>query len=137
MASCLSDIPSRGEGRPPRSRIRSHCCTPLAGAYQYPAELENAIYRLRQFAREGEDYFARKSTLDIGKLATSGLVDIAFSGLADDQFGGSRPLLILQTLKEKMRNQGRWRRKGAQGDGCPRRGVEGRERRQERCCHPW
>jgi type IV secretory pathway VirB4 component len=25
------------------------------GSYQYPAELENAIYRLRQFAREGED----------------------------------------------------------------------------------
>ena len=39
------------------------------GTYEYPAELENAIYRLRQFAREGEDYFARKSTLDIGKLA--------------------------------------------------------------------
>ncbi len=36
------------------------------GTYEYPAELENAIYRLRQFAREGEDYFARKSTLDLG-----------------------------------------------------------------------
>jgi len=29
------------------------------GTYEYPAELENAVYRLRQFAREGEDYFAR------------------------------------------------------------------------------
>ena len=35
------------------------------GTYEYPAELENAIYRLRQFSREGEDYFARKSTLDL------------------------------------------------------------------------
>ena len=42
------------------------------GTYEYPAELENAIYRLRQFAREGEDFFARKSTIDIGKLANFG-----------------------------------------------------------------
>ncbi len=83
-----------------------------AGTYQYPAELENAIYRLRQFAREGEDYFARKSTLDIGKLASSGLVDIDLSGLADDSFRGLAALFILQTLKEKMRSTGAEEGKG-------------------------
>ncbi len=76
------------------------------GTYQYPAELENAVYRLRQFAREGEDYFARKSTLDLGKLASSGLVDIDLSGLPDERFRALAALFILQTLKEKMRMEG-------------------------------
>jgi DNA helicase HerA-like ATPase len=83
-----------------------------AGTYAYPAELENAIYRLRQFAREGEDYFARKSTLDIGVLASSGLVDIDLSGLGDDNFRALAALFILQTLKEKMRNRGAEEGKG-------------------------
>ncbi len=82
------------------------------GTYEYPAELENAVYRLRQFAREGEDYFARKSTLDIGKLAESGLVDIDLSGLPDDNFKGLAALFILQTLKEKMRSVGSMEGKG-------------------------
>ncbi|MFI5412932.1 MAG: ATP-binding protein [Candidatus Micrarchaeales archaeon] len=76
------------------------------GTYEYPAELENAIYRLRQFAREGEDYFARKSTLDLGKLIESGLVDIDLSGLPDERFRTLAALFILQTLKEKMRAEG-------------------------------
>ncbi|MGC8547556.1 MAG: ATP-binding protein, partial [Candidatus Micrarchaeia archaeon] len=76
------------------------------GTYEYPAELENAVYRLRQFAREGEDYFARKSTLDLGKLASSGLVDIDLSGLPDERFRALAALFILQTLKEKMRMEG-------------------------------
>ncbi|MCL5430052.1 MAG: ATP-binding protein [Candidatus Marsarchaeota archaeon] len=75
------------------------------GTYEYPAELENAIYRLRQFAREGEDYFARKSTLDIGKISESGLVDIDLSGLPDENFRTLAALFILQTLKEKMRTE--------------------------------
>ncbi len=76
------------------------------GTYEYPAELENAIYRLRQFAREGEDYFARRSTIDLGKLAESGLVDIDLSGLPDERFRALGALFILQTLKEKMRAEG-------------------------------
>ncbi|MGI0100542.1 MAG: ATP-binding protein [Candidatus Micrarchaeaceae archaeon] len=73
------------------------------GTYEFPAELENAVYRLRQFAREGEDYFARKSTLDIGKLAHSGLVAVDLSGMSDDKFRALAALFILQTLKEIMR----------------------------------
>ncbi len=76
------------------------------GTYQYPAELENAIYRLRQFTREGEDYFSRKSTIDIGKLSSSGLVAIDLSGLPDESFRAMAALFILQTLKEKMRMEG-------------------------------
>ena len=76
------------------------------GTYEYPAELENAIYRLRQFVREGEDYFARKSTIDLGKLASSGLVDIDLSGLPDETFRALAALFILQSLKEKMRIEG-------------------------------
>ncbi|MGC8567817.1 MAG: ATP-binding protein [Candidatus Micrarchaeia archaeon] len=74
--------------------------------YEYPAELENAIYRLRQFAREGEDYFARKSTINIGKLAVSGLVSIDLSALPDEKFRALAALFILQTLKEIMRAEG-------------------------------
>ncbi|MGC9156823.1 MAG: ATP-binding protein [Candidatus Micrarchaeia archaeon] len=76
------------------------------GTYEYPAELENAVYRLRQFSREGEDYFARKSTIDLGKLASSGLVDIDLSGLPDERFRALAALFMLQTLKEKMRMEG-------------------------------
>ncbi len=76
------------------------------GKYEYPAELENAIYRLRQFSKEGEDYFARKSTLDLGKLVESGLVDIDLSALPDERFRALAALFILQTLKEKMRSEG-------------------------------
>lgn len=76
------------------------------GTYSYPAELENALYRLRQFSREGEDYFAKKSTIDIGRLASSGLVDIDLSSLPDERFRAMAALFILQTLKEKMRSEG-------------------------------
>lgn len=75
------------------------------GTYEYPAELENAVYRLRQFAREGEDYFARKSTIDIGKLSHSGLVAIDLSGMSDDRFRALAALFVLQTLKEIMRGE--------------------------------
>ena len=76
------------------------------GTYQYPAELENAIYRLRQFSREGEDYFAQKSTIDLDKIISSGLVAIDLSGLPDEKFRALAALFILQTLKEKMRLAG-------------------------------
>jgi DNA helicase HerA-like ATPase len=73
------------------------------GTYEYPAELENSVYRLRQFAREGEDFFAKKSTIDLAKLASSGLVDIDLSSLPDEKFRALAAFFILQTLKEKMR----------------------------------
>jgi type IV secretory pathway VirB4 component len=76
------------------------------GTYQYPAELENAIYRLRQFSREGEDFFARKSTIDLDKIVSSGLVDLDLSSLPDEKFRALAALFILQTLKEKMRSAG-------------------------------
>ncbi|EQD40985.1 hypothetical protein B2A_10851, partial [mine drainage metagenome] len=57
-------------------------------------------------SREGEDYFARKSTVDLDKLITSGLVDIDLSGLPDERFRALAGLFILQTLKEKMRFEG-------------------------------
>ncbi len=76
------------------------------GTYSYPAELENALYRLRQFAREGQDYFAKKSTVDLAKLASSGLVDIDLSSLPDEKFRALAALFILQSLKEKMRMEG-------------------------------
>ncbi len=76
------------------------------GTYSYPAELENALYRLRQFAREGQDYFAKKSTIDLAKLASSGLVDLDLSSLPDEKFRALAALFILQSLKEKMRMEG-------------------------------
>jgi DNA helicase HerA-like ATPase len=76
------------------------------GTYEYPAELENAIYRLRQFAREGEDFFARKSTINIARLSKSGLVDVDLSSLPDEKFRALAALFILQTLKEIMRTEG-------------------------------
>ncbi len=82
------------------------------GTYEFPAELENAIYRLKKFTRPGEDFFARESTLDLGKLTTSGLVDIDLSGLPDETFRALAALTILQFIKEKMRASGWARKKG-------------------------
>ncbi len=76
------------------------------GTYSYPAELENALYRLRQFSREGQDYFSKKSTIDLAKLASSGLVDMDLSSLPDERFRALAALFILQSLKEKMRMEG-------------------------------
>jgi hypothetical protein len=100
----LADPPPPGKEPPTLHNVISLLQEKLTdGTYQYPAELENAVYRLRQFAREGEDYFARKSTLDIGKLSHSGLVAIDLSGMSDDRFRALAALFVLQTLKEIMR----------------------------------
>ncbi|HIH18347.1 TPA: ATP-binding protein [Candidatus Micrarchaeota archaeon] len=77
-----------------------------AGSYEFPAELENAIYRLRQFTREGEDFFAQQSTIDLEKLTKGGLVDLDLSGLPDETFRGLAALSMLQFIKEKMREEG-------------------------------
>lgn len=103
----LSSVPTPGKEAPTLKDVARLLEEKLQeGTYEYPAELENAIYRLRQFSREGEDYFARKSTVDLDKLISSGLVDLDLSGLPDERFRGLASLFILQTLKEKMRAEG-------------------------------
>jgi len=77
-----------------------------AGSYEFPAELENAIYRIRQFTREGEDFFAQQSTIDLEKLTKAGLVDLDLSSLPDETFRGLAALSMLQFIKEKMREEG-------------------------------
>jgi hypothetical protein len=77
-----------------------------AGTYEFPAELENAIYRLRQFTRKGNDYFAQQSTVKLEELTTAGLVDIDMSGLPDEVLRGLAGLFFLQFLKERMRAVG-------------------------------
>ncbi len=107
MGFKISEKPQEGKEPPTLKNVISLLEEKLQdGTYEYPAELENTIYRLRQFAREGEDYFARKSTIDLGKLAESGLVDLDLSGLPDERFRALAALFILQTLKERMRFEG-------------------------------
>ena len=103
----LASTPIPGKEAPTLKDVAHLLDEKLAeGTYEYPAELENAIYRLRQFSREGEDYFARKSTIDLDKLISSGLVDLDLSGLPDEKFRALAALFMLQTLKEKMRSEG-------------------------------
>jgi intein/homing endonuclease len=77
-----------------------------SGAYEFPAELENAIYRLKNFCRPGEDYFAQQSTVKLEELTEVGLVDVDMSGLPDEIMRGLAGLFVLQFLKEKMRTTG-------------------------------
>ncbi len=103
----LSEFPDQGRDAPTLKEVTTLLEEKLQdGSYEYPAELENALYRLRQFTREGEDYFAKKSTIDIGKLASSGLVALDLSSLPDERFRALAAMFILQTLKEKMRSEG-------------------------------
>ncbi len=103
----LSQIPESNADAPTLKEVTTLLEEKLQeGSYEYPAELENALYRLRQFTREGEDYFAKKSTIDIGKLASSGLVSLDLSSLPDERFRALAAMFILQTLKEKMRSTG-------------------------------
>ncbi|NYZ74078.1 ATP-binding protein [Candidatus Micrarchaeota archaeon] len=76
------------------------------GSYDFPAELENAIYRLKQFTKSGEDFFAQQSTVKLEELITSGLVDLDLSGLPDETARALAALTILQFIKEKMRLEG-------------------------------
>lgn len=82
------------------------------GTYEFPAELENAIYRLRQFTKSGEDFFAQQSTVSLDELTTSGLVDLDLSGLPDETFRALAALTILQFVKERMRVIGYAKTKG-------------------------
>ncbi len=76
------------------------------GTYEFPAELENAIYRLRQFTKPGEDFFAQQSTVKLEELVTSGLVDLDLVGLPDETMRALTALTILQFIKERMRVSG-------------------------------
>lgn len=82
------------------------------GTYEFPAELENAVYRLKNFTKSGEDYFAQQSTVKLDDLMTSGLVDFDLSGLPDETFRALGALTILQFVKEKMRSTGWAKQKG-------------------------
>ncbi|MFH1285935.1 MAG: ATP-binding protein [Candidatus Micrarchaeota archaeon] len=77
-----------------------------SGTYEFPAELENALYRIKQFTREGEDFFAEQSTINLEELTRAGLVDLDLSGLPDEVFRGLAGLSMLQFIKEKMRMEG-------------------------------
>jgi len=83
-----------------------------SGSYEFPAELENAIYRIRTFTREGEDFFALPSTLSLDELLNTGLVCLDLSGLPDEIFRAMAALSFLQFIKEKMRSQGWEEKKG-------------------------
>jgi DNA helicase HerA-like ATPase len=76
------------------------------GDYEFPAELENAIYRIRAFTREGEDFFALPSSIKLDELLNSGLVCLDLSGLPDEVFRALAALSFLQFIKEKMRAEG-------------------------------
>lgn len=82
------------------------------GTYEFPAELENAIYRLKQFTKSGEDYLAQQSTVSLDEIMTSGLVALDLSGLPDETFRALAALTILQFIKERMRSVGWAKTKG-------------------------
>lgn len=82
------------------------------GNYEFPAEMENAIYRLKQFTKSGEDFFSQQSTVSLDELTTSGLVDLDLSGLPDETFRALGALTIMQFIKEKMRAVGWARERG-------------------------
>ncbi len=82
------------------------------GTYEFPAELENAIYRLKQFIKPGEDFFAQQSTISLDEITSSGLVDLDLSGLPDETFRALGALSVLQFIKEKMRASGWAKEKG-------------------------
>ncbi len=76
------------------------------GTYEYPSELNNAIYRLQKMTREGEDYFAQRSTISLDDIIHSGLVDMDLTGLPDEETRALGALTLLQFIKEKMRLEG-------------------------------
>jgi len=80
--------------------------TAQVGSYEFPAELENAIYRLKQFTKPGEDFFAQQSTVRLDEIISSGLVDLDLSGLPDETSRALAALTLLQFIKEKMRLEG-------------------------------
>jgi hypothetical protein len=68
--------------------------------------LEGAADRVGKFTVKGNDYFAQKSTLDMERLATSGLVCVDLHALPSESFRSLAGLTILQFIKERMRDEG-------------------------------
>lgn len=67
---------------------------------------KRAARLLKRFAAEGSDFFAGKTTLDIRKLTTSGLVCIDLHDLPTEEIRSLAGLTILQYIKELMRAEG-------------------------------
>ncbi len=65
----------------------------------------NAANMIGRFTKPGMDFFARQSTLELGKLTSSGLVNIVLKKLPDEDFRILAALSILQYLKERMREE--------------------------------
>ncbi len=61
---------------------------------------------LKRFAAEGSDFFGGKSTLDIKKLTSSGLVCIDLHELPTEEMRSLAGLTLLQYIKELMRAEG-------------------------------
>ncbi len=67
-------------------------------------DAQNAKWRLAQFLRPGNDYFARKSTLDLDALL-NGFVCVDLHSLPSEENRGLAAQAILQYAKERMRAQ--------------------------------
>jgi ABC-type oligopeptide transport system ATPase subunit len=67
---------------------------------------KKAARLLKRFTIEGTDFFAGKSTLNIKKLTTSGLVCIDLHSLPTEEIRSLAGLTILQYIKELMRTEG-------------------------------
>lgn len=65
----------------------------------------NAAKTIGRFTKKGADFLARPSTLELGQLTSSGLVDIVLKNLPDEEFRVLAGLSILQYLKERMRDE--------------------------------
>ena len=66
---------------------------------------KRAARLLHRFLVEGSDFFARESSLEMGKLSNSGLVCIDLHSLPTEEMRSLTGLTILQFLKEKMRRE--------------------------------
>ncbi|MFH1221945.1 MAG: ATP-binding protein [Candidatus Micrarchaeota archaeon] len=67
--------------------------------------IQNTAKMVGRFTKEGADFFARPSTIELSKLTSSGLVDIVLKRLPDEEFRVLAGLSILQYLKERMREE--------------------------------
>ncbi len=67
--------------------------------------VKNAAKMIGRFTKEGADFLARPSTLELSRLTNSGLVDIVLKRLPDEDFRVLAGLSILQYLKERMRDE--------------------------------
>lgn len=66
---------------------------------------KRAARLLHRFLVEGSDFFARESSLEMGKLSNSGLVCIDLHSLPTEEMRSLTGLTILQFLKERMRRE--------------------------------